>query len=110
MTKSKRQLRTEAVDRGIWAAILKSGLAYADRESLEACVNVAMLKQAVHRKMMSPRACRECGAEFEPTFANQSRCRPCIERRRRCSISGSECRFFAPRRSGDTLRGETWQG
>lgn len=74
-----------AVDRSIWATISSNGLTYADRESLEACVNVVRLKSAVYAKRLSPRKCRECGTEFKPTFANQSRCRPCIDRRKRCS-------------------------
>lgn len=71
-----------AVDRSIWSTISSKGLAYADRESLEACVNLVSLKRAVYAKRLSPRVCRECGAEYKPTFANQSRCRPCIDRRK----------------------------
>lgn len=71
-----------AVDRSIWSTISSKGFKYADRESLEACINVVKLKRAVYEKRLSPRTCRECGAEFKPTFANQSRCRPCIDRRK----------------------------
>ena len=71
-----------AVDRSIWSTISSKGLSYADRESLEACINVVKLKRAVYEKRLSPRTCRECGAEFQPTFANQSRYRPCIDRRK----------------------------
>lgn len=74
-----------AVDRSIWATISNQGMPYADRESLEACINVVMLKKAVRKVRLAPRMCSDCGAEFTPTFDNQRRCRPCIDRRKRCS-------------------------
>lgn len=70
-----------AVDRSIWATISSKGLIYCDRESLEACINLANLKRAVHKAKCQPRRCRECGAEFEPEYPNQRRCRACLDAR-----------------------------
>lgn len=71
-----------AVDRGVWAVIRKMGYPYCDRESLEACINLARLKSMAAKAAKMPRMCRDCGSEFDPEFDNQSRCRPCIDKRK----------------------------
>lgn len=68
-----------AVDRKLWAVISKSHMGYCDRASLEACMVVARLQMMATKAEMRPRTCRDCGAEFEPAFRNQSRCRACID-------------------------------
>lgn len=78
-----------AVDRGIWSVISRSGMAYRDRASLEACMAVARLKRMAYGAEMGPRTCRDCGAEFEPGFKNQSRCRKCIDGRKKCEAANT---------------------
>ena len=67
------------VTRAEWATICKLGLAYRDRESLEAAMLTARLVQKIRSRELSERRCRSCGEAFEPANPNQRRCRACID-------------------------------
>ena len=55
---------------------------YYDVESLETCVNLAMLNSKINEAELFERECIDCGRTFKPTFKTNVRCRECIERRR----------------------------
>jgi len=71
-----------AVPRGVVTIIAHRGLQYHDRETLEACIMVAMLDHARYKAECRPRPCRECGAMFTARYPHQKRCDDCIKRRR----------------------------
>ena len=56
---------------------------YHDRETLELLVAKAKLSRTAYGRSLEGRVCRDCGRTFDATFRNQSRCRPCIDARRR---------------------------
>lgn len=55
---------------------------YYDRESLETCVNLAMLAMKIHDAELSERICKDCGRTFKPISKDNVRCRECIEKRK----------------------------
>ena len=55
---------------------------YYDRESMETCVNLAMLAMKIHDAELSERICKDCGRTFKPTSKYNVRCRECIEKRK----------------------------
>lgn len=65
--------------------IIKSrrGLPYHDRESLEVALTHARIVRRRAELAKAPRRCAACGREFDPEFANQRRCRGCIDAGRR---------------------------
>ena len=69
-----------AVPRGLWGVIAHEGWTYNDRESLEACIALAMLKRAVYVKQCHPRYCKKCGNEFTPRYPHQRTCDSCLGR------------------------------
>lgn len=68
-----------AIKRSDLVQINRRGLAYHDPESLRVCLAVIELDRVTLDRQLTPRACRQCGAEFTPTFRNQRRCRSCID-------------------------------
>ena len=70
-----------AVPRKLWSTIAKRKLAYHDADSLRAAMAVAELDQAAHAARCAPRACRRCGAEFEPRYPHQRTCDACLAAR-----------------------------
>lgn len=69
-----------AVPRSLWAVISHKGMAYHDRESLEACMAIASLDRAAYSARCAPRTCKSCGAEFEPRYPRQATCDTCLGR------------------------------
>lgn len=67
------------VPRAEWATICKLGLAYRDRDSLEAAILTARLVRKTHDLELSERRCTACGGTYKPTSKNQRRCRACID-------------------------------
>lgn len=67
------------VPRAEWATIRKLGLAYRDRDGLEAAMLTARLVQKARELELSERRCRSCGGPFKPASPNQRRCRACID-------------------------------
>lgn len=55
---------------------------YYDRESMETCVNLAMLAMKIHDAELSERICKDCGRTFKPISKDNVRCRECIEKRK----------------------------
>ena len=70
-----------AVPRDLWGVITHGGMQYHDRESLEACMNLATLKRALFDARCGERACHECGAKFKPRYPDQRRCDGCLDAR-----------------------------
>lgn len=68
-----------AIKRSDLVQINRQGLAYHDPESLRVCLAIIELNSATRSRQLTPRACRQCGAEFTPTFPSQRRCRSCID-------------------------------
>lgn len=71
------------VPRAEWATICKLGLAYHDRESLEAAMLTARLVQRARRLERSERMRPTCGRAYVPEYGDQRRCRTCIDAGRR---------------------------
>ena len=69
-----------AVPRALWAIITHEGWAYHDRDSLKTCIAMARLKKAARAKLLAPRFCKACGAEFSPRFERQRTCDVCLGR------------------------------
>lgn len=65
------------------AVIIRSGIAYADRETCETAIGIARLKMAASRASMRPRRCRRCGREFAPRYERQRTCDACLGREAR---------------------------
>lgn len=62
------------------AIIVRSGIAYADRETCETAIRIARVKMAASRAGKRPRRCASCGEVFEPRYARQRRCDRCLGR------------------------------
>jgi len=69
-----------AIPRSVWSTIMRNGMEYYDAESLAACANLAKLYQSIRAAENAPRACRSCGAEFEPRYPHQRTCDVCLGR------------------------------
>lgn len=69
-----------AVPRELWAVIKKRGVEYWDAESLNTAMLIAKVDRARYAAQCRPRACKRCGREFAPRFANQRTCDPCLGR------------------------------
>lgn len=69
-----------AVPRKLWAVLQKRRFSYFDRESLETCMNVAMLEHEQYALRCRPRPCKRCGNTFKPRYANQKTCDVCLGR------------------------------
>ena len=73
-----------AVPRRILIIINRQHIPYFDRESLETAIKIAKIKMKANElELKQPRTCKECGAQFQPEFKNQARCRNCIDAKRR---------------------------
>lgn len=68
-----------AIKRSDLVQINRMGLAYHDPESLRVCLAIIELNRVTRNRQLTPRACRQCGAEFTPSFRDQRRCRSCID-------------------------------
>lgn len=71
-----------AVPRSLWSIISREHWSYRDRESLEACMNLAKLGRAVYALKCHPRDCRACGETFAPRYPHQRTCDACLAKRR----------------------------
>lgn len=69
-----------AVPRELWATIKKRGVEYWDTESLNTAMLIAKVDRARYAAQCRPRACKRCGHEFAPRFANQRTCDACLGR------------------------------
>ena len=69
-----------AVPRDLWSAISRRHIAYYDAESLNTAMLIARVDRARYAAQCRPRACKRCGAEFKPRFANQRTCDACLGR------------------------------
>ena len=69
-----------AVPRSLWAVISRCRIPFADRETLEAAMDVARAKSAIQAARKRPRRCASCGEEFAPRFERQRRCDACLGR------------------------------
>lgn len=70
-----------AVPRDLWSVISHRHIAYYDAESLNTAMLIARVDRARYAAQCRPRACKGCGAEFHPRFANQRTCDACLGRR-----------------------------
>ncbi|MEG0303929.1 HNH endonuclease signature motif containing protein [Gordonibacter sp.] len=70
------------LSRGLMATIAKAGLAYHDRESLDAAVLTAKVIQTARDKELRERVCKTCGRTYKPYYKKQRRCRECIDARK----------------------------
>ena len=68
------------VPRDIWSVISRRHIAYYDAESLNTAMLIARVDRARYAAQCRPRACKRCGAEFKPRFANQRTCDACLGR------------------------------
>ena len=71
-----------AVPRSLWSIISRESWTYCDRESLEACMNLAKLGRAVYALKCHPRDCKRCGGTFAPRYPHQRTCDACLAKRR----------------------------
>ena len=69
------------VPRELWAVIKKRGVEYWDAESLNTAMLIAKVDRARYAAQCRPRACKRCGNEFAPRFANQRTCDACLGHR-----------------------------
>lgn len=67
-----------AVPRSLWAVISRWRIPFADRETLEAAMDVARAKSAIQAARKRPRRCVSCGEVFAPRHARQRRCDACL--------------------------------
>lgn len=69
-----------AVPRSLWAVISRCRIPFADRETLEAAMDVARAKSAIQAARKRPRRCASCGEVFAPRHGRQKRCDACLGR------------------------------
>ena len=69
-----------AVPRALWAVISRCRIPFADRETLEAAMDVARAKSAIQAARKRPRRCASCGEVFAPRYGRQRRCDACLGR------------------------------
>ena len=69
-----------AVPRSLWAVISRQRIPFADRETLEAAMDVARAKSAIQAARKRPRRCASCGEVFSPRYGRQKRCDACLGR------------------------------
>lgn len=76
-----------AVPRSVLAQMNNMRIEWRDRETLRAAMAAAEVRIAAAKAERSMgRTCRECGAPFLPGFRNQSRCRACIDAKRKEAV------------------------
>lgn len=62
--------------------IANMGFPYHDRDTLETCINVSKLQEAI-RKVDNPvRPCKVCGKPFQPRTKKLRTCRECLDRKK----------------------------
>lgn len=76
-----------AVPRSLWAVISRLHIPFADRETLEAAMDVARAKSAIQAARKRPRRCASCGEVFAPRYDRQRRCDVCLGR---CRENGAD--------------------
>lgn len=69
------------VPKALWSVIQRSGWAYHDRASLEACITMARLRREAYKLKCHPRRCKKCGAVFKPRHPNHRTCDACFAAR-----------------------------
>lgn len=57
---------------------LDKPIAYADRETLEAAMDIARARHAIHSAKCRPRDCKACGETFTPRYPHQRTCDLCL--------------------------------
>jgi hypothetical protein len=70
------------VPKALWSVIQRSGWAYHDRASLEACITMARLRRETYKLKCHPRRCKKCGTVFQPRHPNHRTCDACLAARR----------------------------
>ena len=67
-----------AVPRSLWSIISHENIAYADRETLEAAMDIAKARHAIYSAKCRPRECKACGETFTPRYPHQRTCDLCL--------------------------------